>query len=144
MTFEVTEHIPEVPAGLHPAVITDIQTKVSKQDQSEFRVWTFTLADGSGRTITGASSMQSTPKSKAGKWVAAIIGRTPAVGEKIELIGRHCTLSVIINDDGYEKVEAVLAPMTQPASRKPAAEAILTPTTTPAGDGGTEDDVLPF
>ena len=143
MTFEVTEHIPEVPAGTYPAVITDIQVKASKADGSEFRVWTFTLADGSGRTITGASSMQSTPKSKAGKWVAAIIGRVPTVGEKIELVGRHCVISVEINDDGYEKVTGVMAPITAPPAPRPALDT-ASPVTTPAGDGGIEDDTLPF
>ena len=97
-----------VAAGTHPAVLTKLATKQSPKFGSDFRVWTFQLADGS--EVEGTSSMYTNPKSKPGRWMAALLGRPLVEGESVNLIGRACLVSVIIDND-YAKVDAVLPPM---------------------------------
>jgi hypothetical protein len=61
--------------------------------------------------------MQTTPGSKAGKWLTAMIGHVPAVGEHVEPIGKACTIIVSLKaTSGYEYVETVAAPEIAPAS----------------------------
>ena len=116
MPIEVASYTPSVQPGAYQAVCTDVVAKASK-DGGEFRVWEFTL--DSGATISGSSSMATSPKSKGGKWLAALLGRTPQVGESVEPIGQRCTVIVGIKDTtGYEYVETVAAP-TGPAKASP-------------------------
>lgn len=111
MPFTVTAYIPSVKPGAYQAVCTSVEEKVSKKDPTNiFRVWEFMLTDGSQRSVGATSSLATTPKSKGGKWVAALIGHVPAVGETVEVEGKRCTIIVALNDDGYEYVEMVAAP----------------------------------
>ncbi len=145
MPIEVTEYIPNVPPAIYQATCTDVTTKTSKIDGSTFRVWTFTLRDGSGRTVQGSSSMQTTPGSKAGKWLTAMIGHVPAVGENVEPIGRACTIIVSLKaTSGYEYVETVAAPEIPAAASpvKPLAEATDNAAQQHAAQEG--DEQLPF
>lgn len=119
MTFQVTEYIPNVAPGAYPAVCTGIEVIPAKGVNTPYRRWEFTLADGTGRTAPGTSSMQTTPGSKAGKWAAALIGRVPAVGENLTLIGQPCTIVVELNDNGYEKVTSVLPRQAAPPAAAP-------------------------
>jgi len=137
MPIEVTAYIPNIAPGAYQAVCTDVQEKAAKDDPSNiFRVWEFTLGDGTGRTVRASSSLATTPKSKGGKWITALIGHTPRVGESVEPIGRPCTIIVAIKDTtGYEYVETV-APATGPAVVSPVRPLVEAPTT--------EDDPLPF
>jgi hypothetical protein len=116
--IHITRYTPNVQPGTYPAVVTDCSTRQAKDGGGEFRVWEFTLADDSGRTVSATSSMQTSPKSKAGKWIAAMIGRVPDPEEDIEVVGLPCTVSVILNDDGFERVETVIA-RAAPAPRRP-------------------------
>ena len=99
----------DVPEGTYPATLTALSTKESPKFGGEFRVWTFKLDNGS--EVEGNSSMHTNAKSKPGRWIAALLGRRPAEGEKVELIGRRCLVSVIENETGWPKVDAVLPPM---------------------------------
>ena len=143
MPIAIAGYVPSVKPGAYQAVCTDVVTKTAKADGSEFRVWTFSLTDGSGRTVGASSSLSTSPKSKGGKWIAALLGRIPTEGESVEPVGRACTILVELSDDGYERVTAVTAP-SEPAAKSPVKPLVETPTTTPQGDGGTEDDQLPF
>jgi hypothetical protein len=104
----ITRYVPSVAAGSYPARVTGCETRAAKDGSGEFRVWEFTLDDGTGRTVGATSSMQTSPKSKAGRWIAAMLGRTPDVEEDVEVIGLPVTIGVILNDDGFERVDQVL------------------------------------
>ncbi len=111
MPFEVKGYIPSIKPGAYQAVCTEVEEKAARSDPTNiFRVWHFQLTDGSQRTIDGTSSLATSPKSKGGKWLAALLGRIPAEGETAAPEGKPCTLIVAINDAGYEFVETVAAP----------------------------------
>lgn len=112
MPFEVKGYIPSVKPGAYQAVCTGVEERSPKADPTNvFRVWSFQLTDGSLRMVEGSSSLASSPKSKGGKWLAALLGRVPAEGEIAEPEGKPCTVIVAIKDTtGYEYVETVAAP----------------------------------
>ena len=106
MPIEVAAYTPSVTPGPHQATCTGTPEKAAKSDPTNiFRVWEFTLDDG--RTVSGSSSL---PKSKGGKWLAALLGRVPEAGETVEPIGCRCTIIVELDDNGYEKVTTVAPP----------------------------------
>ena len=113
----------DIPEGTYPATLAGIDTKYSEKFASEFRTWDFTLANGS--KVGGSSSMATSSKSKGGKWLAAILGRKPVKDEHIalsSLVGQPCMVTVIEDDNGWPKVDAVLPPLATPApSSVPAA-----------------------
>ncbi len=109
MPFTVTAYIPSIKPGAYQAVCTDVEEKASRKDPTNtFRVWHFQLTDGSLRTVDGSSSLATSPKSKGGKWLAAILGKTPDIGELVSPENKPCTISVILDDNGYERVQDVM------------------------------------
>lgn len=117
MPITGTAYVPKVAPGVYQATCTDAREKAATKDPTNiFRIWEFTLRDGSGRTVGATSSLSTTAKSKGGKWIAALRGGRPLeVGETFEPIGQACTIVVALNDDGYEFVETVAAPQDAPA-----------------------------
>ncbi len=115
MPFTATAYIPSIKPGPYQAVCTEVEDKVNPKDTTqEFRVWHFQLQDGSLRTIDGTSSLATSPKSKGGKWAAALIGHQPEAGELVEPEGKACTIIVAIKETtGYEYVETVAPPSAQ-------------------------------
>ncbi len=136
MPFTATAYIPSIKPGPYQAVCTEVEDKVNPKDTTqEFRVWHFQLSDGSLRTIDGTSSLATSPKSKGGKWAAALIGHQPEAGELVEPEGKPCTIIVAIKETtGYEYVETV-APPAAPQTGAQKAEAI---------HAAQEGDELPF
>lgn len=121
--IEITEYIPSIPPGTYRAAVTGMEVATSKVDGSHFRRWEFTIEDG--RTIKASSSLQTTPNSKAGKWIAALVGGTfPKVGDRVTVIGRRCLISVVLNDQGYERVDAVMADVGAPPRVQNVSESI--------------------
>lgn len=112
MPITGTAYKPTVAPGIYQAVVTAVETRAAKADPTnEFRVWEFSLTDGSGRTVSGSSSLSTSPKSKGGKWIAALIGHPLAEGETVELVGMRCTIIVSVPDGKeYESVETVAPP----------------------------------
>ena len=112
MPITGTAYKPTVAPGIHQTVVTSVIERSAKADPDNvFRVWEFTLTDGSGRTVSGSSSLSTSPKSKGGKWIAALIGHNLAEGETVELVGLRCTVIVSIPDGKeYESVETVAPP----------------------------------
>lgn len=98
----------DIPEGTYPATVKSIEIKYSEKFDGEFRAWDFELAGGS--VVGGASSTSTSSKSKGGKWIAAILGRKPEKGEKVELVGRPCLVHVY-DKDGWPAVDAVLPPL---------------------------------
>jgi len=138
MPFEVKGYIPSIKPGAYQAVCTQVEERSAKADPTNlFRVWSFQLTDGSLRTIEGTSSLASSPKSKGGKWLAALLGRTPAEGETVEPEGKLCTIIVAIKETtGYEYVETVTAPTASAVAPKIVQEQ--------PDEVRTEVDALPF
>ena len=111
MPITGTAYKPAVAPGIHQAVVTNIEDVESKTDPGTyFRGWEFTLADGSGLTVRASSSLATSPKSKGGKWIAALIGHPLAEGETVDLVGMRCTIIVGLKENGYETVETVAPP----------------------------------
>lgn len=112
MTDEITfgGDATDIPPATYPATLAGIVTKTSDAF-GDFRSWDFTLDNGS--TVSGASSMSMSPKSKGGKWCIALLGRKPETGEAVgeAMVGRPCLVVVVVNDDGWPKVDTVLPPM---------------------------------
>lgn len=141
MPITVAAYTPSVAPGPYQATCTGVVEKAAKSDPTNiFRVWDFTLDDG--RTTSGSSSLSTSPKSKGGKWLAAMLGRVPEAGESVEPAGMRCTIIVELDDNGYEKVTTV-APPQGPGPRKathagPAADAAA------AQHAAQEGDDLPF
>ena len=105
--------IPEraaVPDGSYDATLKSIETKTSN-DGEQYRRWAFNVAfEGKDVEITGMSSTKLGPKSKAYKWLTAILGREPGPGEEIafsSLVGSPCRIEVAENANGYSGVEDV-------------------------------------
>jgi hypothetical protein len=97
----------DIPEGTYPATVKSVTVKESASF-GEFRAWDFELQSGS--IVGGASSMSTGSKSKGGKWIAAILGRKPEKGEKVELVGKPCLVHVY-DKDGWPAVDAVLPPL---------------------------------
>jgi hypothetical protein len=97
----------DIPEGAYPATVKSVTVKTSEKF-GEFRAWDFTLANGS--IVGGGSSLATGSKSKGGKWIAAILGRKPEKGEKVELVGKPCLVHVY-DKDGWPAVDAVLPPL---------------------------------
>jgi hypothetical protein len=108
--------------GTYPATLTNVEN--FEYQDGFLRRWTFALdavdSDGNPATVDAVSSTALGPKSKAFGWIAALLGRTPEKGEEIRrsmLVGRSCLVTVVLNADGYSKIEAVVAALKRP--RKP-------------------------
>ena len=138
MPITGTAYQPSVAPGIHQAVVTNIETVESKTDPGQyFRGWEFTTLDG--QTVRASSSMATSPRSKGGKWIAALIGHVLADGETTEIIGLPCTIIVSIPDGKeYETVETVAPP---DAGNKATAHAPVAKTV--AEDEGTVPTELP-
>lgn len=123
--FSATSYEPIDP-GIYPGRLDSIESGTS-ETYGEFRKWNFTLklTDGSFQTLSAVSSTASGPKSKGYKWAAALLGRNPKAGETLDLTGKLCQVHVIVNDDGFNRVEAVL-PVAATGGTSPASQADAT------------------
>ena len=140
MPITGTAYQPAVAPGIHQAVVTNIETVESKTDPRQyFRGWEFTTTDG--QTVRASSSMATSPRSKGGKWIAALIGHPLAEGETVELVGMRCTIIVGLKENGYETVETVAPPdkSNKPRAHTPTIETIIEAETV----DGVEPTVLP-
>ena len=112
---QVEEVVPVLPAGIYPAYFSGIKEQTN--DTGTFWLLTFSATNGDFQVeITATTSPRITPKTKMGKWLAALIGHQVVVGEVVdfsELAGAPCQIMVTINDAGYSRIEQVL-----PAPRK--------------------------
>ncbi len=139
MPIEIA-YTPSVEPGAYEAVCTDIE--VREKDGNQYRRWTFTLVDGSGKSVTATSSMSVSPKSKGGKWIAALLRRLPIMGETVDVVGATCVIGVVLNEDGFSTIESVLPSNAKapPSPVKPFAESVPPLDTPPA----VAPDELPF
>lgn len=107
MTFRATSY-EAVDEGVYDAELLAIEE--GDNDFGPFRKWSFTVTTDEGqRTVTAMTSGASGPKAKAYKWAATLLGRRPG-DEEEQLVGRRCRLHLIVNEDGFNRVETVLPP----------------------------------
>jgi hypothetical protein len=114
---------PTVDAGVYPAVMVELGTfKVEAEDgERQLLRWTFAIDGDDQGTVEGVSSMALGPKSKAYRWLTALIGpdamaSAPALTPR-DLVGRECLVQVVLNDAGYPKVGDLMA---RPKAKKAA------------------------
>ena len=145
MPITVAAYTPSIAPGPYQATCTGLTEKATK-DGATFRVWEFTLDDG--RSTSGASSLSTSPKSKGGKWLAALLGRQAEAGETVEPVGRRCTIIVELDDNGYERVTTVAPPeaVKPTRTRTATAEAVANAegTAHAAAEHAAQEDGLPF
>lgn len=112
--FQITAsrggNVVPVPSGKYKASLTSVERKEGGNFSGEFLVWTF-LADVAGELLPceGVTSTNQTQKGKAYKWLTALLGREPAVGESLDPpVGNQCIVEVV-QKDGYPRVDNVTA-----------------------------------
>jgi hypothetical protein len=108
ITFEATAPTaPEVAEGLYPADFDGAEPGPDGQYGPSIR-WNFTAyVEGEATPVSGLSSTSGSSKSKASKWITAILGRQPEVGEKIsfdDLVGKKCRVMVEDNSNGWPTI----------------------------------------
>lgn len=113
---------PIVEDGTYPGNLIALEDKQvpdrdNPEDTMTLRIWTFGLdaldSDGNPAEVEGISSTALGPRSKAYKWIAALLGRKLENGEQITrkmLLNQPCLVAVAANDNGYSKVTDVLPP----------------------------------
>jgi hypothetical protein len=103
-----------VPAGTYQATFEGIEEKTSKRDGAPYFRWLFTVLTLEGpKDVSGVSSQNTGPKSKAYSWLSGLLGRKPLPDEQIDetaLVGRPCVVVLEENDDGFSNVADVLPP----------------------------------
>lgn len=126
MVQATVKEFDNVPAGNYPAQFNGI---------SEFEGtfgpswnWEFAVATSEGiKTVTDLTSTNFSANSKAYKWYSGITGNTPAPGDVVDfdaLLGARCTLTLGVNEKGYNKIQLIVrdtAPAAAPAAPAPAA-----------------------
>lgn len=132
----------DIPPGTYQATLSAITRKHSDAFGG-FLAWDFELSSGS--IVGGATSENSGPKSKAGGWITALLGRKLDKGERVtpaDLIGRSALVVVGLNAQDWPKVDNVLPAMAHPVAAKPAPAPIAHPVA--AAAAGRQLDDLPF
>jgi hypothetical protein len=109
--MDVTIKAPDTaPAGTYPAAFEALEERTSREGVPFWR-WSFTVRtpDGS-RSISGASSTNTGPKSKSYRWFTALLGRRPAPNETLgaNLAGRVCLVVLADGEDGYTDLVDIL------------------------------------
>lgn len=125
--FEASEY-DALPAGLYPAKVVSIEKKSPTDPTSgfgDYLRWTFMVqqANGIPTPLSANSSTATGPKSKAHKWATAILGTAPKPGQPVDLAGRYCQLSLIINEEGFNRIDTILPAAAAPTP-VPVAESV--------------------
>ena len=112
------EAIEAVPEGQYKASVVDargIDGPHGPMVKMDFMISGDDECDG--RQVSGVASRRMSENSKLGRWVAAILGRLPEVGEEVsarDLVGKDCRIAVKhrTSSDGktFANVTDVLAP----------------------------------
>jgi hypothetical protein len=107
-----------IPEGEFPAVLTEIREMPGQHGTMVRLDFMITGEDEwEGRSLSGLANSVLSENSKLGQWVTALIGRTPAVGERVDskdVIHRDCRIVVRhrVNSDGkvFANVVSILRP----------------------------------
>jgi hypothetical protein len=119
--MDITIKAPDsAPPGTYPAAFDALEERTSR-DGVPFWRWSFTVQTSDGpRSISGASSTNTGPKSKAYRWFTALLGRRPAANETLgtNLAGRACLVVLAEGEDGYTDLVDILPAF--PGDERPA------------------------
>jgi hypothetical protein len=98
-----------LPAGLYGAQLVSIERQPGDQFGDYLR-WTFNvrLADGSSTQVGFNTSTNTGPRSNAYKWATGLLGHKPAPGQAEDLTGLTCQLAIVVNDEGFNRIESVM------------------------------------
>ena len=93
----IEEPIAAVPEGEYDATVVDVRL----QDATHGKVvrFDFMVSDDEvdNRQVSGIASFRPSPNTKLGRWIAAILGRMPEVGETVtsdDLLRKDCRIVV--------------------------------------------------
>lgn len=93
----IEEPIAAVPEGEYDATVVDVRL----QDATHGKVvrFDFMVSDDEvdSRQVSGIASFRPSPNTKLGRWIAAILGRMPEVGETVtsgDLLRKDCRIVV--------------------------------------------------
>lgn len=149
--------VPKADPGTYPAKLVGIEPFTvfeGTPDAKPLIRWQFSLdgtedpeMPGFEIILEGVSSTATGKRSKMRGWVTAIYGQEIESAVNLTtlrqwLIGKPCMVAVTINDDGYSKVDGILA-----APRRPAAPQPVTAASAEAQHAAQEGDAhegLPF
>ncbi len=109
------------PDGTYPVILSSISdpfeadSRFSKSGKDTYRLFTFAFENDENlgevldkRVRTGSTG----PKSTQFEIIAALLGRTPAVGESVklpELVGRGCLAKIVTNDNDWPTIASLMA-----------------------------------
>lgn len=102
-----------IPEGTYKSQLLKVETGNGQFGPQ--RKW-FWLVDvnGAGEELSVLSSMNTSPGSKAYKWLTALLGRAPVVGESFEdPTGKTVMLNIGPNDKGYPTIKDII-PIVEP------------------------------
>ncbi len=120
-----TEYV-VLPDGVYAVKLISVEEQISR-DGLDFLRWIFEVVgepEYAGASLTGATSLRLSPRSKARQWAEALLGRRLERGEELDtdtLIGRTAMATVTTVDrDGvsYNRIES-LAPVRRAARPAP-------------------------
>lgn len=109
------------PDGSYPVILSSVSdpfeevSRFSKSGKAMYRIFTFAFenAENEGEVLDKRVNANSTSeKSAQFEIIAALLGRTPAVGENVripDLVGRGCQASIKTNDNDYPYIDALIA-----------------------------------
>ncbi len=153
----VTAGTPVLKAGTYPATLIGIKpkrmaTKFSKPgEEDDFLEWPW-LVEGADKDVevTSLTSVATGPKSRIFEYLTALLGAGNVNindgFDENDLVGKKAQLSIVVTDDGFSKVDQIVAPVVTRASRAAAAPAAApaAPVVAPSAPVDTELDDLPF
>jgi len=118
--FQVKASVPpsDVPDGTYTAVLSAVNSEqvTSQYGQKQMWRWTFLLdVNGEAKELSAFTGQTLDPeRSKAYKWVTALLNRAPSLGETLSPpIGNRALVTVGRNPKGYAKIVS-LAPFSEP------------------------------
>jgi hypothetical protein len=117
-----------MPPGTYPATLISISpkrmvTQYSKNgEEQDFLEWAW---DVDGTEIRSLTTTATGPKSRIFEYLVALLGADKVVVdagfEENDLVGKRALLSLVLNDDGFSKVDRVVAaPKQAPRAAQPA------------------------
>ena len=115
------EPIVAVPEGEYAA--TPVDVRLSEGPHGEMVKIDFMLSgddECDGRQVSGVASRRLSENTKLGRWVSAILGRVPEVGEEVkaqDLLHKDCRVVVKHRTNGEGQVLANVVELTGPSPR---------------------------
>jgi hypothetical protein len=141
----VSAGTPAIPAGTYPATLISIvpkrmATAFTNNEEQDFLEWTWQVeAPDKDVEVTSLTSTATGPKSRIFEYLLALVGpEKAAVGagfDEGDLVGRKVLVGTVVTDQGFAKIDKIVA---APRARAAA------PTARVAQSTAAPEDDLPF